>query len=134
MAHYLLSLADGVQALRHVHLVRAFVEALPCLAEQPASVRGVLEVRLGLLLVDEVDLVVGEVRQVPRTVVSRLANHFELVPLLQLFRARRSGSVAMYTRVLAVTPLAIVVAGAVLFTDTTRNVMHRVVKNYFSHN
>ena len=57
-------LRHRVQALWHVHFVRAFVVALPCLAEQPASVRGVLEVRLGLLLVDEVDLVVRQVHEV----------------------------------------------------------------------
>ena len=131
MAHT--SLRNCVQAIRHVYLVRTFIVALPCLAEQPTSVRGVLETRpFRLLLVDEVDLVVSQVHEVPRTVVSRQTNYAEFLALLQLFRARRSSAVAVYGCVLAVAPLAIIVAGAILFTDTTRNVMHRVVKNYFS--
>ena len=62
------SLAHVLQTLRHVYRVRAFIVALPCLAEQPALVGGVLEVRTGLLFLDEVHLVIREVRQVLRTV------------------------------------------------------------------
>ena len=64
--------------------------------------------------------------------MSRQTNYAEFLALLQLFRARGSCTVAVNGRVLAVTPLAVIVARAILFTDTTRNVMHRVFKNNFS--
>ena len=129
-----LALRYGVQALRHVHFVRAFVEALPCLAEQPTFVGRVLEVSTFLLaLGDEIHLVVRQAHEVHRTLLSRLAYHLEPQTMLDLLYRSRRSTISVYGSVPTVAPLAIVVTGAVLLRDLARYVMNRVFENNFSH-
>lgn len=112
--------------------MRTFVEALPCLAEQPTFVGCVLEARaLCFLLGDKVHLVVRQVHQVHSSILRCLTYHLEPQTMLDLLYTRWSRPVAMYTGVLALTPTTVVVARAVFLRDFTRKVMYRVFVLYF---
>ena len=94
--------------------------------------KGIECFELGLL--DECRLVACHESWVFQTFASHLCDLRELSAPCSFFLGNRCSTLATYRSVFAFGKLAVVVGGAVLLRDFTRDVMNRVFVGYYSHN